>query len=56
MKTMSSSLLVEDVFRIGIATNQKQTQQQEEKHDNGYCSPLVTLPGYDQYPEKKCKG
>ena len=48
MKTMSSSLLVEDsVFSRGIATNQKQTQQQEEKHDNAHCSPRVTLPGYD---------
>ena len=55
MKTMSSSLLVEDGFSRGIATNQKQSQQ-EEKHDNAHCSPLVTVPGYDQYPERNYEG
>ena len=40
------------VFSRGVTTNQKQTQHQEEKHD----TPLVTVPGYDRYPEKIHKG
>ena len=42
------------MFSRGIATNQKQAQQ-EDKHDNAHCSPLVMVPGYDRYPENIIK-
>ena len=55
MKTVIFTVSGRCVFSRGITTNQKQTQQEEEKHDNAHCSPLVTVPGCDWYPEKNYK-
>ena len=52
MKTVIFTISGRCMFSRGIATNQKQTQQQEEKHD----TPLGTVPGYDRYPKTVYKG